>query len=453
MKSILVLTSLLLSALAYFSDFTGYESISIGLFLFFTLNLVDNFNKTIWSILDILVVLALLTWLIMPLLSYYHFDKNNYLATLWDRVMKIDSDTYYSFMLPATLTMILGLKWPFLPQKEIKIPLTELVKLGKINRPSSIGYSLIVLGVLMTIFRSFLPGSVGFVVYLLIKSSIVGFFYLYYCGQQVKNSYLLLGFGVLIFTSIQNGMFGEMIYMVLISIIIISIGKKMAFTKKLSGLAIVFLLTIILQSIKGEYRSATWRGDNSGGDTGLFVNLVANRLNNTKELLSDEMLFGFYYRFNQGFLIGSVMKRVPSVVPFSGGESIQNSLLSTIIPRVLWPNKPSVGGAYNIEHFLGQKQSGTSQNISPVGEAWANYGYTGGILFMFGYGFVLRLIFNELVKFTYRYPTLLFWFPLIFYYVVVAETDVLSVYNHLLKSLFFVWAMYKIAKGVFKVKL
>ena len=180
---------------------------------------------------------------------------------------------------------------------------------------------------------------------------------------------------------------------------------------------------------------------------------MANRLSNPRELFSEETLFGLNHRFNQGWLISVAMDRVPKVVPYANGETIGISLLASLVPRVFWPDKPESGGKYNMERFLGWKNTGFSMNISPVGEAWVNFGAIGGIAFMFSYGLALRFFFYFLIKLTYLTPTLIFWFPLIFFYVIITESDVLTVFNHLIKTSFFVWLIFFTYSKLFGIKI
>ncbi len=63
--------------------------------------------------MDLAILLAILTCLVMPIFFYHIYNRGNYLAWLWKKYMPIDSDRYYSFALPAVLTMAAGIRFPF----------------------------------------------------------------------------------------------------------------------------------------------------------------------------------------------------------------------------------------------------------------------------------------------------------------------------------------------------
>ena len=346
--------------------------------------------------------------------------------------------------------MTLGMKWPFGIKYDLTFSLKELRENKNFQRAPKVGYTLILISFAASFLGPLVPSQLNFVLYLLNKLLFIGLLYLYFSGQRPKTHILILGLTILLFSSIQQGMFGELIYMSALAFIIVTIGAQLSFLKKSSIFTIGLLCIIVLQNIKHEYRRLAWT---SGADSAYFFELISNRIDNPDLLYSEEGLFALSYRFNQGWLISATMDRVPRVVPFAEGETIFTSILASFVPRLLWPNKPISGGEANVERFLGKKNLGYSINISPIGEAWANFGYWKGIAFMFFYGFFIRLIFNYLLKLIQQTPTLLFWLPLLFFYVIRAESDILTGINHLFKSGFFVFMMYKVSHILFGQKL
>jgi hypothetical protein len=72
--------------------------------------------------------------------------------------------------------------------------------------------------------------------------------------------------------------------------------------------------------------------------------------------------------------------------------------------------------------------------ISPLGEAYANFGPLGGIVFMVVFGGLFALGYYWTLRFTLRHPTFLFWIPLIFYQAMKAETELVVILNQLSKG-------------------
>lgn len=422
-------------------SFSVLEIMSIVLTIYFIIDFIDNFSKSIWTLIDSTIILALLTWLIVPLLFYHYFDSTNYYTILWDKAMRVDSWTYYSFILPGTVAMIAGIKWPFPQRRELALGIAEMRRQGLFNKPKFIGYSLIAIGLFFSFFDDFIPLQFAFVVYILQKLIFIGLFYLYFTGDRPKKWVLLIGLALLLASSIRQGMFGELVYMTALSVIILTLGYKISFLLKTILFALAISFIFLIQSVKGDYRKVAW---NTGGNVEYFTELVINNVQNPSILLDEYRLFALSYRFNQGWLISATMDRIPKIAPFAEGETIFNSILATAIPRFLWPNKPESGGIANVERFLGWKNLGYSVNISPIGEAWGNFGYYGGILFMFFYGLFLRFSLNYIVKIIESTPTLIFWLPLLFLYVIRTESDILTGFNHLTKTGFFTFILFKI---------
>src|ERR1700736_645556 len=93
-------------------DLSSWEKLSLCLFLFFFLDFLLNLGNKI-VILDLTVIMGFVTCLVVPVLFYHVYTKENTLARIWGKYMPISSDDYFSFALPAILAMTLGLKVQF----------------------------------------------------------------------------------------------------------------------------------------------------------------------------------------------------------------------------------------------------------------------------------------------------------------------------------------------------
>ena len=84
-------------------------------------------------------------------------------------------------------------------------------------------------------------------------------------------------------------------------------------------------------------------------------------------------------RINQGWIVARIMRYTPNYEPFAGGETIITGIRASLIPRFLDPDKPKAGGRENFTRFTGKLISdNTSMGLSPLGEAYANFGINGG---------------------------------------------------------------------------
>ena len=92
-------------------------------------------------------------------------------------------------------------------------------------------------------------------------------------------------------------------------------------------------------------------------------------------------------------------------------------------------------------------------NIGLLGESYANFGVWGGCVFLFFYGLAFQWSYNFVIRLTHLYPTIILWMPLLFFYCIGVENDVLTVVNHLTKTAFFVYILYKIYPKIFHIRL
>jgi len=96
-------------------------------------------------------------------------------------------------------------------------------------------------------------------------------------------------------------------------------------------------------------------------------------------------------RLNQNFLVGAAVSRLDrGLVPFAGGATLKDAAFS-LVPRVLWPNKPVVGGSGDLAStYTGMRfADGTSVGVGQVLECYINFGRTGIAIGFFLIGMIL----------------------------------------------------------------
>jgi hypothetical protein len=99
-------------------------------------------------------------------------------------------------------------------------------------------------------------------------------------------------------------------------------------------------------------------------------------------------------RLNQDFLVGAAVQRLEGgFVPYAEGSTLTDAALS-LVPRVLWPDKPVVGGSGDLmSTYTGYRfAEGTSVGIGQVLEFYINFGTTGIICGFFLIGGLLVLV-------------------------------------------------------------
>ena len=408
-----------------------------------------------FNIIDIVVPLSTLTWLVMPVVTYNIFNESDSLAKLWDTYMKISSERYFTYALPATILFVLGLKIPF---KEPNFHHKEYIDSLKseMNGKSRVSLLFLLIGIIATLLVRITPEIFRNIVFNFSYLTFVGMFYAIFSNFKQKSLIISVCVFLLIAQVIVSGMYGPLIYIGIMTFLVISVAKGIGLKFKILGLAIGIFGIFLIQSIKGEYREAVWDGLNRGSDPVVFASIVVKKILNPVELFEPIRLFGMTVRANQGLIVADAMNYVPKNEPFAGGETITLAVISSFIPRFLWPSKPKAGGAENVCRFLGDCTSsklGVSYNLGPIGEAYVNFGVLGGIIFMFFYGMFMKFCFVKVLRLSINFPTLLLWIPLLFIPVFSMENDVLSFVNSFLKSAFFCFVCYKGFYILFRIRI
>ncbi len=442
-------------------SFTIYEGmmieeiVSIILFVYFTLDFVDSIGKN-YNILDIPILLALFQCILMPAVVY-HVYNDNFLVVALNYNMGVSAETYYGFMFPAIVAMIIGMKLPPLFQSSYQKRFLNAISAVKkhLVGKGNIGLLLIAIGVVSTIMKGFIGGQLKYIAYLFGLLLYVGVLYTYFSDHKQRKLYLAGGLVVILSTAIAQGIFGELVFILLLAVLLILLGAKIKTYLKF-GLAIIGVIVILLiQSIKADYRAITWGGDGGGeqSKTEAFFSLILNRISEPGRFFDEDLMFPTVNRFNQGMIVSKVLDYVPSRAPFAEGETIFLSLAATFIPRILWNDKPISGGQVNMQRFTGLRIEGYSMNISPMGEAYGNFGVEGGIAFMLAYGLLFSVLIVLLMNYVKKKPTLILWFPVLFLNSIQIETDVLMNLNSLIKNIFFVAFCYWAADRFLRLKL
>ncbi|MDX1686290.1 MAG: hypothetical protein R3275_13720, partial [Saprospiraceae bacterium] len=405
-----LITIIVLSAASWKLGLSLFEGLSLILFVLYLIYFVRQVGRRI-VIFELTVLMALLTWLVMPILFYHVFTESNELAWIWDKYMRVPSDEYYSFVLPATLLMAVGIHLPLANRHVLYQPEIYFRRIREfLNKKVIVGVLLIVIGLLSTFVSPYVPVSLGFVFYLLEHLSFVGLLYLYFSEIPFRSMILTSGLVALLIQSIVSAMFGELIYIsFLAASLLLSVYRLKSHIKWIGLVTAVFLI-FLLQAVKHEYRDVAW---DQGADPVFFFQAVGDKIVHPEKLWEPYTLFTFAIRLNQGWLIANTMYHVPQHYDYGKGKTLLKSAAAILVPRVFWPDKPTSGGEANLKRFWGVELRGYSMNIGPIGEAYANFGKWGGMIFMFLYGVTLNVFLSFILGLVKRYPTLLLWFPIL----------------------------------------
>jgi hypothetical protein len=363
------------------------------------------------AIFHLISNLAIFQWLIGPLVYYSDFNPGQVLSITQ---MQVSFEEYFAYAWPATALLVIGLQLS-------KPNLTVDLSIFKNADPKRFKF-LIAVGLFFNIILIFLPLSLRFVVKTLTYLIYVGLLGLLLKEKKTKNDFLwVCGVSMfVVYSALRSAMFGELVFLILLFVLTLFYVNKTSTKRKLIiGISVILLGTSI-QLVKMPLREL-----NRKGSTSTLQNLTT--LYNS-DLLMKENLFSDAFRaytvarFNNGAVISYVINRVPNIIPYANGNTINSAIIGSFIPRLIWPTKETSGTAMYLK-YTGLRFEGASYGISQLGEGYANFGKRGGILYMFLLGLTMSVLLRRIVKYINKNPNYFYFLPIIFLHGVKVETE------------------------------
>lgn len=431
-----------------------YELNVIALFSFISLYTLYRIGKGL-VLMEMMAFHCVLICLLAPLIGFRVYNSDSEIARLWVKVMTINPVDYYNFVLPATIAYVFALLSPVGKNKNIDYGqnINELVTQirSKLGDQTQMGLVLLGVGFVCYYLRTALSGPVQHIFQVMYYFLFTGVLYVYFQKTfQLKWLVYTAVVMLLAYDAIASGMFTIVAYMSITIFSIFLLNKKIPLWRKITFVGAGFVLFMVIQASKFDYRNATWSESFEGSKTSVLRDEMEKKFNNFSALFSEKAFFPIYARMNQGHNIQLVMQRVPAVQEFDDGATLATAFASAFVPRLFWPDKPELGGVYNMKHFVGIDLVGWSTNIGPIGEAWGNFGKWGGIIYMFFYGLFIRWCYTRVITWSKKRPLLLLWIPVLFYETTFSiEGDSLQTFNSIVKAAFVVWMMSKVFPGLF----
>jgi hypothetical protein len=235
-----------------------------------------------------------------------------------------------------------------------------------------------------------------------------GMFYIIWSRGNLPSSQVWLLLGVFVPLEIMqrfaSGALAQLMLLFLFMVIVIWYERqRMPIT--LIGITLIFFL--LFNSVKGEYRYLTWRGNFSQVSViekvQLFVELAVKKyqissISSQGKTSRDDALNSVVSRTAHIAVFSEVVKDTPAKVSYWGGETYL-PLITSYIPRALFPNKPTertgnnFGRRYN---YLGSNDYTTSFNLPWLVEMYANFGSLGVVIGMPLLGLLLAFLEQKL---------------------------------------------------------
>jgi hypothetical protein len=370
-------------------------------------------------LLQLTSVFAVLQWLVGPLLSYSSE------VTIDRYAMYVGEERYFAFAIPATAFYVAAILFVGSSVRQKNL-LREVDR----RRFVTIGFLLNIGATIAMFAAGQVSGSLAFLMHLLSQMRYVGAIYFLLSRHQLRYLFAAVSCIQLVTTSLGAGMFHDLVLWMSIIFCYWFAQKQRAFSFKFLMLGVAATILFTIQVIKQEYRQQLRQGQDPS-----IIELAMAYMTPGGRAWHTDVVSLAITRLNQGWIISAVMSHVPENEPFAKGETIEEAVLGSLAPRFLWEKKVTAGGRENFRRFTGLDiLDSTSMAISPLGEAYANFGDSTGIVFMVITGVLFAFFYRLILRFCLTHPTFIFWIPLIFYQAIKAETELSVVINQLTKG-------------------
>jgi hypothetical protein len=438
----------ILLLMTFVSD--SYGTISIVLFVLIVLSILYKMGQGI-VMLESISLFYVLTCLVMPVVGYKFYNYENSMVRLFRRFMQVPEKDYFGYALPALILFSFILSFPLSSKKyedsgEFLFQHINRIK-EYLKKNPNVGATIMIVGATQLLFGGIFPESFRFFFDIFFFSSFAGLLMVFLGENKTYKTFLIPAFVfLLLLIALQSSMFTVIAYMSIAMASFFLIGNKTGIIKKIGFFIVGCFFLLVLQNSKTAYRKVIRTSGNSSAQLSTFFNIVQEQFFISENFFQVNEFYPVFIRLNQGFNVSQVMQRIPLAQDFDGGDMIQKSILASITPRFLWPDKPMAGGHFNMKYYAGITIifGSYSTNVGPLGEAYGAYGVFGGILAMCALAFYIRFAYFRVWRISLKYPIMILWLPVIFYQTTYsAENDILQILNSTIKSSLFLWLVSK----------
>lgn len=204
--------------------------------------------------------------------------------------------------------------------------------------------------------------------------------------------------GLRFISGMSSGWLGAFVSLVVVmSLVYLAEKRRLPMT----ALVLVAAFTLFFQVGKVEFRREYWQTNSDAGRSekiGFWINrsmdVWGEVLSNPSSDTIREALEPSLTRVSLLTQTANVIDQTPSVVPYQYG-SLYYYMAITLIPRFVWPDKPSVNEAnrfYQVAYGLtGEDElDDVSIAVGVLTESYINFGWIGVVVLMFLLGIVLE---------------------------------------------------------------
>lgn len=377
MRLIIIIVIAFLVALGV--GFSTYACIAISLSAFFAVDLFLKVNEKI-ALVEFILVLYSINYLFSPALAYQDIRVG------YAYNMRITEETYFEIAIPAMLLLWLGLS--LIRTKIFTFNVQELKNV--IQSKQSLLKSLLVGGIILSLASNFVPGELGFIVYIISLLRFVAGISLFILDWKKYKWHLFALFFFEISSSLSRGMFHDTIIWLIFFGLVGMYLFKPHFINKILLCTLALSSYIVLQTSKSAYRLELTEG---GAGLSTFVAVAKQNISSGGGLFSEENSSNAINRVNQAWIFASTMNRMNAQGDFQGSDLVGKYLEAAILPRYLAPDKLKAGDNAIFNKFSGHfVLGGTSMGLGIFADGYISFGYFGTLIFAFLFGLLIKLV-------------------------------------------------------------
>jgi membrane protein implicated in regulation of membrane protease activity len=425
----------------YFLSWDIYSSAGIFIFILILFKFFQNTNLQI-AFKEWVLLLYALNYLLAPAISL-HLEQEKVAYQI-----KLNAEQYYTLMIPGFLCFYWGMN-------SIKTNVFNtdfnLIKIYSLLN-EKILKQLFWLGIALKFIQSFVPGELGFFIYVLSMVRFVGAFALYAVNKRKYFHWLVFVLLLEVLQAFVVGMYHDMSMWLAFFFIFYIYIKKPSVKWKISFALISIVSILFIQSIKQFYRAATWSGDREAS-LSTAIDIAENNTS-VESLTGETNLLSTLTRSNQAWIFASTVDHMERYKDFQGLTNVQLYTEAALLPRFLAPNKIMAGDKVIFNKFSGHTiNEGTSMGLGIFADGYIAYGAWGVAIFGFALGLLFSITFKVVENWTKISPFfMLFLFPIL-NYAVRPDCETQTTINHLVKSMFIYWLLVIAYRRYFSQKL
>jgi oligosaccharide repeat unit polymerase len=218
-------------------------------------------------------------------------------------------------------------------------------------------------------------------------------------GSMLDRTLLWVYFPVRIVSALASGWLGFVVGVGFVcGVMYFLVRRKIPLTM----VAVSVVAVLFLQVGKKEFRNSYWEKGEAGGVLERATSWLNGSASKWSEALNSTSSDSTFHLSSESLERTSLLPQVshvldvtPSQIPFQGGQTYSYMLI-TLIPRFVWPDKPSVNDAnryYQLAFGLSTERTvkGTNIGAGCLAEAYINFGWPGVICIMFVIGIILGI--------------------------------------------------------------